>query len=309
MSGAQWDVRLQDDASAERLERSGVPYLTALTLAARGVTEPEAAHAFLARGEAGEGFHDPFLLPDMDKAIRRIQAALQNHEKIAVYGDYDVDGVTAAVLLYEQLVSMGADCVWHIPNRLSDGHGLQEDALDALKANGVSLIVTVDTGVSAVREARYAAQLGLELILTDHHECPGTLPDALAIVNPKRPGSAYPFAELAGVGVAYKLARALSGDSGEDASLRRYGDLVCGAVQRGVGWQLGAQRTPLADGAEPVRQCFVILPAGGDKLLCGDTLRGVEKHAIRVALLPVKPGDAPGVVGEIILHFEGEIAV
>ncbi|MCL2030391.1 MAG: single-stranded-DNA-specific exonuclease RecJ [Oscillospiraceae bacterium] len=217
-----WDVRLRQPEDAARLTEAGIPYLNALALAARGVTAPEEAPAFM---DGGGTLHDPLLLPDMDKAAARIRAAVQNGETIAVYGDYDVDGVTSTVLLYEQLTAMGARVIRYIPDRLSDGHGLREDRLAWLKAGGASLAVTVDTGISAVREARYAAELGLDLIITDHHECTGgVLPDALAVVDPKRPDSAYPFAGLAGVGVAFKLACALEGNEAE--ALRRYGDLV-----------------------------------------------------------------------------------
>jgi single-stranded-DNA-specific exonuclease len=168
--------------------------------------------------------HDPFLLPDMQIAADRINRAVKSREKIAVYGDYDVDGVSATCLLVDYLRSKGADCIYFIPDRIKLGYGLHSEALSQIKACGVTLVITVDVGVTAFDAANAASDMGLDLIITDHHTCRDTLPAALAVVNPKRADNRYPFVDLAGVGVAFKLICALEGDT-EDL-LKRYADLV-----------------------------------------------------------------------------------
>ncbi|MDR1736857.1 MAG: single-stranded-DNA-specific exonuclease RecJ [Oscillospiraceae bacterium] len=198
-------------------------FLVKTTLAARGVIGGEEQSAFL--DCPPESLHDPFLFSDMGKAVARIKAAIAAGERIAVYGDYDADGLTACALMYLQLTDMGADCITYIPNRLEDGYGLRAEALDALRKQGASLCVTVDTGVTALAEAGEAAAMGLDLIITDHHECRESLPRACAVIDPKAPGCTYPFDGLAGVGVAFKLACALSGQT-QEAMLSRFGDLV-----------------------------------------------------------------------------------
>jgi len=179
-----------------------------------------------ARGMTGEYtmLHDPLLLPDMQKAADRIKRAIKSREKIAVYGDYDVDGVTATCLLVDYLRSKGIDCIYFIPDRIEMGYGLHTEALAKIKERGATLVVTVDVGVTAFEAALAARDMGLDLIITDHHTCRDTLPAALAVVNPKRADSQYPFANLAGVGVAFKLICALEGEI-EDL-LERYADLV-----------------------------------------------------------------------------------
>ena len=178
--------------------------------------------------------HDPFLLPDMDKAVRVIGDALAAGQKIAVYGDYDVDGVTACALMADYLRSRGADCVCHIPRRDREGYGLHAGTLKTMYDSGVSLVITVDVGVTATEAAQAANEMGLRLIITDHHDCLGARPPAQAVIDPKLPGSGYPFAGLAGVGVAFKLACALEMSASEGQNhiecavkiLERYGDLA-----------------------------------------------------------------------------------
>lgn len=168
--------------------------------------------------------HDPFLLPDMKRSVTRIEQALANGEKIAVYGDYDVDGITATCLMTDYLRSKGADCIYFIPNRIEMGYGLHAAALEQIRNQGVKLVVTVDVGVTAFDAAKAAADMGLDLIITDHHTCRDHLPQALAIVNPKRDDNNYPFVGLAGVGVAFKLICAIEGST--ETLLEKYGDLV-----------------------------------------------------------------------------------
>ena len=177
--------------------------------------------------------HDPFLLTDMQPAVSRVLAAVRDGETVAVYGDYDVDGVTSVTCLYLYLRGLGVPVVRYIPNRLREGYGMSRTGVDALAAKGVTLVVTVDTGVTAVREVAYAAGLGMDTVVTDHHECLDALPDCVAVVNPHRPDCPYPFRELAGVGVAFKLIcaceQARTGGSAAEvfeAMSRRFMDLV-----------------------------------------------------------------------------------
>ena len=168
---------------------------TAVLLYNRGLVTPELARKFLDRDEIR--FHDPFLLDDMDKACERIERALANGERIVIYGDYDVDGVTSVSTLLLYLRSRGADAGYYIPNRAGEGYGINSAALEQLAGEGYTLVVTVDTGITAIAEIELARSLGMDVIVTDHHECPAKLPDAVAVVNPKRAGSRYPFTELA----------------------------------------------------------------------------------------------------------------
>lgn len=191
-------------AEAERLaEELGLHTATALLLINRGCTSVSDAADFL--NKKTEQFHDPFVMKDMEKAAERILDAVKNKEKIVVYGDYDVDGVTSVSILNLYLKSIGANVDYYIPSRLNEGYGMTEASISKLKDEGTSLIITVDTGITAVKEAVIANSLGLTLIITDHHECYGEIPDAYAVVNPKRPDCPYPFKELAGVGVVFKL--------------------------------------------------------------------------------------------------------
>ncbi len=202
------DVAVSEAELAALADSLGLRPLTAKLLANRGYTTPEAATAFI-RNETTL-LHDPFLLRDMDAAVARIDRALTAGERIVVYGDYDVDGVTAVSTLYLYLSSRGADVHYYIPSRSGEGYGLSRGAIDRLAAAGTKLIVTVDTGITAIDETAYAASLGIDMVITDHHECRPELPAACAVVNPRRPDSGYPFAELAGVGVVFKLICALA---------------------------------------------------------------------------------------------------
>jgi len=173
----------------------------------RGIADPEEAKQFLAPTE--NQIHDPFLLLNMETAITRILTAVKNGEKIAIYGDYDVDGVTASVLLVQVLRRMKAEAEHYIPDRHSEGYGINCEALQKLKDEGYSLVVSVDCGVRSLKEAEYAREIGLDLIITDHHEPSDQIPVGFTVVCPKQPGDAYPFKELSGVGIAFKLAQGL----------------------------------------------------------------------------------------------------
>jgi len=149
--------------------------------------------------------HDPFLMSGMENGIARVHAALLNNEKIMVYGDYDVDGISSTCIMYMYLKNIGIDVCYYIPDRFEEGYGINKDAVKKAKENNIHLIITVDTGITAVNETQYAKELGIDVIITDHHECPKILPEAVAVINPKKPDCLYPFKELAGVGVAFKF--------------------------------------------------------------------------------------------------------
>ena len=183
-------------------------------LCLRGLRDPEAAARFLT--PTMDHLHDPFLLADMRQAVERIERAIANRERIAIHGDYDVDGITSTVILRRALELLGGEVVHFIPERLRDGYGLQPAAIERLHAEGVHLIVSVDCGIRATEATRRARELGVDLIITDHHEPEGTLPPALAVINPKRHDCSYPDKNLAGVGVALKLVQALCTRAGKD---------------------------------------------------------------------------------------------
>ena len=168
----------------DRLTGAGYPYLVSSVLASRGITTPEEAAAFLERDR--DLPYSPFLMKDMDKAAQRVSRALADGEKIAVFGDYDVDGITATVILVDYLLSRGGDVVHYIPRRIEDGYGLGRDAILSLHGQGVRLLVTVDCGITGVEEVAYANSLGMDVVVTDHHECKEELPPACAVVDPHR---------------------------------------------------------------------------------------------------------------------------
>ncbi len=181
----------------------GISFPIAFLLHERGYKTPEEASAFIRLED--ELFHDPFLMKDMDKAAGRIVYAIEKGEKTVIYGDYDVDGVTSVCLLCLYLREKGLDVSYYIPNRVGEGYGVNKEAIKKLYDNGNSLIVTVDTGITAIDEAAYASEIGCDMVITDHHQCREEIPDAVAVINPRRQDCSYPFKELAGVGVAFKL--------------------------------------------------------------------------------------------------------
>ncbi len=197
------DSREYSSAVSEIASGLGVNPIVAKLLYNRGYTTVESAKAFIYM--ESEMLLDPFKMKDMDRGIEGVAAAIRRGEKITVYGDYDVDGVTSVCTLYLYLKSVGARVDYYIPNRAGEGYGVSAQAIDAIKENGSTLIVTVDTGTTAVEEVEYAKSIGVNFIVTDHHECRSDLPEALAVINPHRPDCEYPFKELAGVGVVFKF--------------------------------------------------------------------------------------------------------
>jgi single-stranded-DNA-specific exonuclease len=216
-----WEHQIADDRQAARLaEALGVHPVIARLLCIRGFTDPDAAARFL--NPRLEDLHDPFALAGLRDAVVRLEAAIARAEPIAIHGDYDVDGVTATVILRRALELLGGRVVHFIPERMKHGYGLQVDAIERLAADGVRVIVSVDCGIRGAEAAARARALGVDLIITDHHEPEDTLPDALAVVNPKRRDCAYPFKDLAGVGVSLKLVQALCSRSGRTGWLRSF---------------------------------------------------------------------------------------
>ena len=248
MKYKKWNQAAPDQGAVTRLTQAGLSGLAATVLCARGLEDPAAAQAFLSA--PGDPLCDPFLLRDMAGATARVEAALADGTRLAVYGDYDVDGITATCLLTQYLRARGADVVPYIPDRLEEGYGLNPDAIAALAAQGVGLIITVDCGITAVEEAETARQLGVDLIITDHHECKGTLPRAVAVVDPRRPDCPYPFKCLAGVGVALKLVLALTPEGEREAALERYADLCAVGTVADVMQLTGENRAIVLRGLE-----------------------------------------------------------
>ena len=225
MNIKKWVVLpLDKDSAASIAEQYQIPFFLAMMLEIRGIREPEQIDSLF---HSAVDFPDPFLMADMQKAVTRIHAALDNFEKIAVYGDYDADGVTATAMLYSYLESCGANVIFYIPEREGEGYGLNTGAIDTLREQQVSLIVTVDNGISSVAEVDYAKSLGIDLVITDHHRPREVLPAATAVVDPYRKDCGSKFKDFAGVGVAFQLIAALEGENCDlEGLLENYADLV-----------------------------------------------------------------------------------
>ena len=242
----QWKIAHPSPEGRAQLERAGIPSLLACVLSARGVTEPEQAWKLLTPGE--EPLLDPMLLKDMDRAVLRVTRALKRGETIAVYGDYDVDGITATCLLTDCLTRLGGRMRSYIPDRLEEGYGLNQEAVLHLARQGVTLIITVDCGITAAREVEFARELGIDVVITDHHECKQAIPEAAAVVDPHRPDCPYPFKGLAGVGVALKLAMAAAGPDRAGLVFREYADLAAVGTVADVMPMTGENRTIVQTG-------------------------------------------------------------
>ncbi|MBQ3048516.1 MAG: single-stranded-DNA-specific exonuclease RecJ [Oscillospiraceae bacterium] len=242
-------IRFDKSESAVLADKLKIPLMTADLLVARGVKTEEQAKSFLF---GSNEFSDPMEYADMDKAVDRIRKALYEDERICVYGDYDCDGVTATVLLYSYFEDSGADVIYYIPDRYNEGYGLNKKAIDRIKKAGVNLIVTVDNGISAVEEIDYAAKLGIDVVVTDHHMPPAELPNAVAVVDPHRADCNGAFKELAGVGVAFKLVCALEGENGETL-IDQYGDLAALGTIADVVPLLGENRIIAKCGVESIQ--------------------------------------------------------
>ena len=291
-----WKVSQLEAGAVNALVGSGYAPLAAMVLASRGIGDDRQARAYL---DCNAPLLDPFLMTDMDKAAGRVGLAMSRGEKIAVFGDYDVDGITATCLLTDFLRRHGADAVSYIPGRLEEGYGLNPIAIHQLHAEGVKLIVTVDCGITAVNEAELCKQLGIALVITDHHECKQTLPAAVAVVDPHRPDGGYPHKNLSGVGVAFKLASALCGS--QETVLEEYADMVCLGTVADVMPLQGENRVFVARGLESLahtkRPGIAALMAE-----CGCAPETVSASSIGFMLAPRI--NAAGRMGQIDLAVE-----
>ena len=248
MKYQKWNIGAPQEAGVAALREAGYPYLLSLVLASRGIASPERAAEFLDRDR--KLTLSPMLMRDMDKAVARIQRALSEGETIAVFGDYDVDGITSTVLLMDYLKSCGAKCLRYIPRRIEDGYGLSRPAIQSLRDQGATLMITVDCGITGNEEVDFAGSLGMDVVVTDHHECKEELPRAVAVVDPHRPDCPYPFKFLAGCGVALKLVLALGGESREDALFARYCTLAAIGTVADVMRMEGENRAIVSCGLE-----------------------------------------------------------
>ena len=291
-----WKVSQLEAGAVNALVGSGYAPLVAMVLASRGIGDDRQARAYL---DCNAPLLDPFLMTDMDKAAGRVGLAMSRGEKIAVFGDYDVDGITATCLLTDFLRRHGADVVSYIPGRLEEGYGLNPIAIHQLHAEGVKLIVTVDCGITAVSEAELCKQLGIDLVITDHHECKQTLPAAVAVVDPHRCDGGYPHKNLSGVGVAFKLASALCGS--QETVLEEYADMVCLGTVADVMPLQGENRVFVARGLESLahtkRPGIAALMAE-----CGCAPETVSASSIGFMLAPRI--NAAGRMGQIDLAVE-----
>lgn len=244
-----WNTAIPEMEAVNTLVRSGYAPLVAMVLASRGIANEQQAHKYL---DCCGLLPDPFLLTDMDLASERVRLAISRGEKVAVFGDYDVDGITATCLLTDFLRRHGTDCVPYIPGRLEEGYGLNTIAIHYLHEQGVTLIITVDCGITALDEACLCRQLGIDLVITDHHECKEELPQAVAVVDPHRRDSGYPHTGLSGVGVAFKLASALCGS--QEQVLQDYADMVCLGTVADVMPLQGENRVFVSRGLEALQR-------------------------------------------------------
>ena len=224
----KWKYKeLDEEKIDEIVKKFDVPELLATVLVNRGIVDDEEIRVFL--NPTRSDFHDPYLMPDMEIAVERIIKAIDNQEKVIIYGDYDVDGITSITVLKKFLKTCGLEADYYIPNRLSEGYGLNKAAIDYIKEKEYTLIITVDCGISGIEEIEYANSLGIETIVTDHHEPMEVLPPAVAIVDLKRKDNdTYPFKSLAGCGVVFKLTQALGMRLGiDEKEYLKYLDIVC----------------------------------------------------------------------------------
>ena len=243
------------DASAVRelAAALSVPEVVARVLVGRDLKTYEACERFY--NPRLEDLHNPHLFPGMERAVSRLSSAVGRGEKIVVYGDYDVDGVTATAMMVRLLRRLGGDCDYYLPNRLTEGYGITADAIRTIAERGAKVIVSVDCGIAAREETALAASLGVDMVVTDHHEPHGSPPDAVAVLDPKLPGCGYPETSLAGVGVAMKLAQALSGAIGSEPELwQEYLDLVALGTAADIVPMTGENRILVAHGLHRIAQ-------------------------------------------------------
>ena len=292
MKYQKWHIGTASEQDTALLKEAGYPSLLATVLAARGITTSEAAAEALERETSLT--ISPMLMRDMDKAVARIQKALANDETIAVFGDYDVDGITSTVLLLDYLKNCGAKCLRYIPRRIEDGYGLSKDAIQGLRDKGATLMITVDCGITGNEEVDFAASIGMDVVVTDHHECKEELPRAVAVVDPHRPDDAYPFKYLAGVGVALKLVLALGGPDREEPLFARYCTLAAIGTVADVMQMSGENRTIVSRGLATLEHSDFI---GLHALLREAGLSGKEISSVQIGFVLAPRINAAGRMG------------
>lgn len=286
----KWEVApLDKERAAQLAERYSLPFFLAMLLEIRGVNKEEEIRDLLSGGQLS----DPFLMKDMDKAVERIRRAIDNFEKIAVYGDYDADGVTATSILFTYLEAVGADVMYYIPQREGEGYGMNLHAVETLHQEGVTLIVTVDNGIASVNEVERAAQLGIDVVVTDHHRPQERVPSAYAVVDAYQPDDHGPYKDLSGAGVALKLVMALEdGDAG--AVMEEYADLAALGTVADVVPVLGENRAIVKAG-------LAILTRGGragvDALMEQSGVGGKAATATSLAFTVIPRINATGRMG------------
>ena len=292
MKFQKWRIAEPHPEAAARLTAAGYPCLVSAVLASRGIATAEEAAAFLEHEQRLT--YSPFLMADMDKAVERVQRALADHERIAVFGDYDVDGITATCILVDYLQSRGADVLHYIPRRIEDGYGLSADAIEGLYRKGTRLLITVDCAITAVEKVDFANSLGMDVVVTDHHECKETLPRAVAVVDPHRPDCGYPFKHLAGCGVALKLSLALGGPDREEALFSRYCTLAAIGTVADVMQMSGENRTIVSRGLAAIEHSDFI---GLHALLKEAGLAGREITSVQIGFVLAPRINAAGRMG------------
>ena len=292
MKFQKWHIADPRPEARARLTAAGYPCLVSAVLASRGIDTAEEAAAFLEHEQRLT--YSPFLMADMDKAVERVQQALTNGERIAVFGDYDVDGITATCILVDYLRSRGADVLHYIPRRIEDGYGLSCDAIEGLHRQGARLLITVDCGITGVEEVDFANSLGMDVVITDHHECKEVLPAAAAVVDPHRPDCPYPFKHLAGCGVALKLALALGGPDREEALFSRYCTLAAVGTVADVMQMSGENRTIVSRGLAAIEHSDFI---GLHALLKEAGLSGREITSVQIGFVLAPRINAAGRMG------------
>ena len=219
----KWNVKVYDENQVKDIQNKyNISEILAKLIISRDIKDID---NFL-NGNIDD-LRDPYIMKDMKKFVNRVKTAISNNEKICIYGDYDVDGITSITIMYKFLTNLGADVMYYLPDRLVEGYGINIKALDEIKRQNASLVITVDCGITAVEETNYAKKIGLDMCITDHHECSEILPDAISIINPKQKDDNYEFKMLAGVGVAFKCIEALAEEFKLDKeSYLQYIDIV-----------------------------------------------------------------------------------
>ena len=289
MNIKKWEVApLNKERAAQIAERYSLPFFLSMLLEIRGFHQEEEIRGLLESGQLS----DPFLMKDMDKAVDRIRQAIENFEKIAVYGDYDADGVTATSILYTYLDAVGADVIYYIPQREGEGYGMNLHAVEFLHGEGVGLIITVDNGIASVQEVERAKELGMDVVVTDHHRPQERIPNACAVVDAYQADDHCPYKDLSGAGVALKLVMALEGD--QKGVLEEYADLASLGTVADVVPVLGENRAI-------VRTGLSILARGGragvDALMVQSGMGGKTATATSLAFTVIPRINATGRMG------------